>query len=128
MGASHMRDGEKTRQARRLRKDMTRAEILLWAKLRRDALGYRFHRQKPIGPYIADFACIEARLVIEIDGATHGSEDARAYDSRRTRFLEHDGWRVIRFQNTEVYDNLTGVLETITRAAWENENWLKRRG
>ena len=121
-----MRDGEKTRQARRLRKDMTRAEVLLWSKLRRDALGYRFHRQKPIGPYIADFACIEAKLVVEIDGATHGSEDARAYDSRRTSFLEHDDWRVIRFQNAEVYDNITGVLETITRAAWENENWLKR--
>lgn len=122
-----MRDDEKTQQARQLRQDMTPAEALLWTKLRREALGYKFHRQKPLGPFIADFACIEARLVIEVDGATHGSEAARAYDAARTRFLERDDWRVVRLQNADVFGNLTGVLETISRAAWENEEWLKRR-
>jgi very-short-patch-repair endonuclease len=122
-----MRDDEKRDQARKLRKDMTRAEVLLWARIRKDALGYKFHRQKPVGPFIADFACLEARLIIEVDGATHGSAKARAYDAGRTRFLELDDWRVVRFQNAEVIANMSGVLETIGRAAWENEQWLKRR-
>ena len=117
-----MRDDEKIDQARKLRKDMTSAEVLLWSKIRREALGYKFHRQKPIGPFIADFACIEARLVVEVDGATHGSQEARAYDASRTRFLESDDWRIVRFHNHEVFQNLTGVLETISRAAWENES------
>jgi very-short-patch-repair endonuclease len=125
MGAGYMRDLEKRNFARRLRKSMTRAEVLLWAKLRGKALGYRFKRQSPIGPFVADFACVEVKLALEVDGATHGSNDEIAYDESRTRYFERNGWRVLRFWNREVIDNIDGVLESISRAAWEQENWLK---
>jgi very-short-patch-repair endonuclease len=70
--------------AKALRRRMTRAEVILWSRLRRDAIaGRRFRRQHPIGPYIADFACLPVRLVIEVDGATHGSEDEIKKDRRR---------------------------------------------
>ena len=99
-------------RARRLRKQMTRAEIILWQHLRRRQLdGHRIRRQVPIGPYIADFASIEAGVVIEIDGATHGEDDEIARDLARTSFLEREGWYVHRVLNHEVYENLEGVLE-----------------
>ena len=109
-----MRDGEqKSRKfARRLRKEMTDAEVILWAFIRRNATGWRFRRQHPIGPYVADFACIAARLVIEIDGATHGA-DAASYDAARTRHLEVAGWRVLRVGNLDVYRELDGVSRKI---------------
>jgi very-short-patch-repair endonuclease len=122
-----IREDEKRDFARELRKSMTRAEILLWARLRRKALGYRFKRQAPIGPFVVDFACVEAKLVVEVDGATHRTPEQIDYDRRRERYLEANDWRVVRFWNREVYENLDGALETISRAAWEHENWLARR-
>jgi very-short-patch-repair endonuclease len=105
----------RTRQyARDLRSNLTDAETILWSKLRRKQLGgYRFHRQHPVGPFIADFACREAHLIVELDGATHSTQDERAADAQRTAYIEAQGWYVLRFWNAEVYDNLHGVLESI---------------
>ncbi|MFN7056175.1 endonuclease domain-containing protein [Hyphomonas sp.] len=109
-----MRDREKPtlQKARALRKAMPRAEVILWSRLRRQQLGgYRFRRQVPVGPCIADFACLELKLIVEVDGATHSSADEIAYDRRRTAFLEREGWHVWRVWNIEIDENLDGVLE-----------------
>jgi very-short-patch-repair endonuclease len=88
---------------------MTLAEHKLWQAIRGKQLGaYRFRRQHPIGPYIADFACIEKLLVIELDGEQH--QDQAAYDERRTAYVESLGWKVLRFWNNDVLNNLEGVL------------------
>lgn len=109
-----MRDDEKTtiRRARQLRRTMTRAEIILWQHLRKRQLaGHRFRRQVPVGPYIADFACVERRLIVEVDGETHSRRGEVDHDAGRTAFLEAKGWHVHRVWNNDVYDNLEGVLE-----------------
>ena len=77
---------------------------------------HNFRRQVPLGPYYADFACHALKLVIEIDGDTHGADDARLYDAARTRFIEAEGYRVIRFTNDEVLSNAEGVFDSITMA------------
>lgn len=93
---------------------MTKAEILLWQQLRRRQVGgFRFRRQVPIGPYIADFACVEEKLVVEVDGATHAEDGEIAYDQRRTRLIAGRGWTVHRVWNTDVYENMSGVIEGI---------------
>lgn len=105
------------RRARKLRREQTEAERRLWQKLRDRRLGgFKFVRQEPIGPYFADFVCRERALVVEIDGATHSTDDELAYDARRTAFLEREGFRVLRATNAEIYENLDGVLETILAA------------
>jgi very-short-patch-repair endonuclease len=101
-------------RARSLRRDMTSAERKLWRALRGHGLaGLHFRRQAPCGPYIADFLCHAARLVVEVDGATHSTDDEIARDRRRDAWFAENGFRVLRFTNAEVYDNLDGVLETI---------------
>ena len=102
----------KTPLARRLRRDATRAEQKLWQYLRsRSLAGFKFVRQKPIGPYIVDFVCREQRLVIEVDGGQH---DVRAaQDAERARTLEEWGYHVVRFWNNDVLGNIDGVLEAI---------------
>ncbi len=122
-----MREGQKTRFARRLRSKMTPAERLLWWKLKDEQLGWKFRRQAPAGPFVLDFACVEILLAIEIDGATHGTESERRYDANRTQYLEHNGWRVIRFWNDEVFQNLNGVVESILLAAAEQREWTNRK-
>ena len=122
-----MREIEKKAMARRLRKKLTPAEALMWWRLRRDFDGWRFRRQHPVGPYIADFACIEAKLVIEVDGATHGTPEERAYDERRTQFIEAGDWRVLRFTNDEVERNREGVAATILMALEEQVERLQVR-
>jgi very-short-patch-repair endonuclease len=100
--------------ARRLRANATGAEIRLWQHLRRSPmLGTHFRRQVPIGPYIADFACMAARLIVEVDGSQHGLDSGISRDAERTRWLEQEGYRVIRFWNNEVNRNIRGVLEAI---------------
>jgi primosomal protein N' (replication factor Y) len=73
--------------------------------------GYKFRRQHPIGPFVVDFACLGHQLVIEADGGQHAESGA---DAARTRWLEAQGWRVLRFWNGDILDNLDGVLETIS--------------
>jgi very-short-patch-repair endonuclease len=97
----------------KLRQRLTDAEMIVWSRLRTRRDGYRFRRQHPIGPYIADFACVRARLVIEIDGMTHCSDAERAYDARRDAFMQTKGWNVVRFTNDDVYERLDHVLEGI---------------
>jgi very-short-patch-repair endonuclease len=82
--------------------------------------GYKFRRQYPIGNYIADFACISTRLVIEVDGDTHGNDEAEARDAKRTEYIERLGYRVIRFWNDQVFNATDGVIETILDALGTN--------
>jgi len=109
-----MRDGEKKEFARRLRGGMTDAEQLLWSRLRRRQLNSsRFRRQHPIGPYIADFACLECRLIVEIDGGQH---QPNGTDEARDSWLRSRGFSVLRFWNNDVLTRTTDVLEEILRA------------
>jgi len=98
--------------ARALRADMPDAEQCLWRGLRNRQLhGARFRRQHPIGPFIADFACVEHRLVIEVDGGHHAEREGA--DAARTEYLRRDGWRVLRYWNNDVLRNCDVVLENI---------------
>jgi very-short-patch-repair endonuclease len=100
-------------RARSLRRDMTEAEMKLWALLR-EIEGFKFRRQVPIGPYIVDFVCHQAKLIIEADGGQHDLESGR--EVSRTEFLEGEGYRVLRFWNNEVLSNLDGVHTVISVA------------
>ena len=85
-----------------LRKEMTLSEKSLWKALRENFQGFRFRRQHVIGDYIADFICLPARLVIEVDGEYHSTPQQRMLDETRTAYLKEKGYRVIRFTNDEV--------------------------
>ena len=99
-------------RARELRQDMTDAEQKLWHHLRnRQLSGHKFRRQHDIDHYIADFACTEALLIVELDGGQHA--DQADYDERRTQHLQARGYRVLRFWNNDVLTNLEGVLTVI---------------
>ncbi|HUO94180.1 MAG TPA: endonuclease domain-containing protein [Rhizomicrobium sp.] len=104
-------------RARALRRKLTNAECLVWWRLRKDVYGIRFRRQHPIGPYIADFACVPARLIIEIDGGTHVSKAEAEYDRRRDRYLQSRGWFVLRLRNEDVYDGLDEAIERVCAVA-----------
>ena len=109
-----MRDSKLKHRARELRSQPTDAERTLWRLLRQEQLGgWRFRRQHPIPPYITDFACIEAKLVVEADGGQHAES---SYDEARDRHLRSFGWRVLRFWNNEVLANPEGVAGTILAA------------
>jgi len=100
--------------ARALRRDATNAERRLWQILRRKQVsGFRFRRQVTLSGFIADFVCLEARLVVEVDGATHSTETEIVRDLRRTAVLNREGFAVLRFTNDDVFQNLDGVAETI---------------
>jgi very-short-patch-repair endonuclease len=99
---------------------MTDAERKLWTRLRnRGAAGAKFRRQVPMGSFFADFACVERRLIVEVDGGQHA--DAAPADRRRTRALNDHGYTVLRFWNSEVLQNLDGVLAKIEAALDEAE-------
>lgn len=99
---------------RRLRNAPTNAERALWQRLRlRQLDGCKFRRQHPFGDYILDFACLERMLVVELDGSQHLESAA---DATRTAFLERAGFRVLRFWNHQVFENMDAVLETIWQA------------
>ncbi len=97
-------------RARKLRKNATDAELRLWRELRHRRLGVRIRRQVPLGTYIVDFLCFSPKVIIEVDGGQHAESEA---DRVRDRYLEAEGFRVLRFWNTEVLGNLNGVLERI---------------
>jgi very-short-patch-repair endonuclease len=117
-----VRELEQTSQkyAKALRRRMTDAETILWSSIRRSAVnGMHFRRQHPIGPYVADFACALARVVIEVDGATHSSNEEQEYDRRRDSYMQSRGWRIIRVTNTEIYKSLNDVLDGLFRLPQE---------
>ena len=99
-------------RARDLRRNSTEAEKLFWRKLRENFPNTKFRRQSPVGPYIADFLSHRHKLIIEVDGGQHVEQTAA--DAARTRFLESEGFTVIRFWNNEVLENCDGVLQAIT--------------
>jgi very-short-patch-repair endonuclease len=106
---------------RRLRNEMTDAERALWKVLRgRQISGLKFRRQHPFGDYILDFICLQNKLVIEVDGGQHGGRTK--YDEIRTRNLLTDGFRVLRFWNTEVLQEIEAVRERIWRAVQEQQS------
>lgn len=105
-----------SRYARQLRRDATDVEKALWEALRNRQLdGFKFRRQASVGPYVVDFLCIEAKLIIELDGGQH-NEDA---DRPRTEFLNAQGLSVLRFWNHDVVENFDGVAEAIRLALLE---------
>jgi very-short-patch-repair endonuclease len=96
----------------RLRKNQTEAERKLWSQLRAKQLeGCKFRRQQPLGTYIVDFICFEKKVIIELDGGQHMDQEAK--DQIRDKWLTKQGYKVIRFWDGEVFENLPGVLETI---------------
>jgi very-short-patch-repair endonuclease len=103
--------------ARRLRANATNAEEILWRHLRRSpVLGTHFRRQVPIGRYVADFACMAARLIVEVDGSQHAEGPVAETDKERARWLESEGYRVLRVWNNDITQNIDGVLEAIHSA------------
>jgi 5-methyltetrahydrofolate--homocysteine methyltransferase len=109
-----MRRGILTTLSRVNRRNATPAEEYLWAVLRdRKLEGWKFKRQRVIGKFVADFCCLEAKLIVELDGEIHDAQDAQIADALRTEFLNTKGYTVIRFRNEEVLNNLLEVLNTI---------------
>ena len=101
-----------TERARRLRKRMTEAERFLWYKLRcRQLSGMKFRRQQPKGPFIVDFVCFEHRMIVEVDGGQHAEQ--ALHDMQRSRWLEAQGYRVLRFWNNEVLVHIDAVTQAI---------------
>jgi len=100
--------------ARKLRKTQTSQEQKIWNILRRhQVLGLEFRRQYPIGDYIVDFVCRKKKLIIEIDGGQHNQPQDIIYDQKRTEFMQSRGYRVLRFWNNEIDENLEGVYDKI---------------
>jgi very-short-patch-repair endonuclease len=116
MGRKNPRASEHmTARARELRRESTFPERLLWGRLRNGrCAGLKFRRQQPLGPYVADYFCASARIVVELDGRSHDGQEAQ--DEDRENYLERQGLRVIRFSIDEVLANLEGVVEGIARA------------
>ena len=109
-----MRPNQKRGFARQLRRRMTDAENRLWFHLRNRALdGRKFRRQVPVGPYVVDFACVQARLAVELDGGQHAGN---LKDPARTAFLRKQGYRVLRFWNNDVLQRTDAVLEQVLTA------------
>jgi len=103
--------------ARHNRREQNGAEDRMWYLLRAHRFdGHKFRRQHQIGPYIVDFVCLRSRLVIEVDGDTHGNDVAEKNDARRQAWLEQQGYHVLRFDNNYVYEEPNGVWEVIDEA------------
>ena len=119
------RSNPKTKhKAIELRKDSTPAERKLWSYIRNDQLGVTFRRQHAIGKYIPDFYSPKAKLIIELDGSQH-LEQAE-YDEERTKYLESLGYRVIRFWNKEVMNNIDGVMLAILQAIEKDRESIEK--
>jgi very-short-patch-repair endonuclease len=108
-----------------LRRDMPKAEVILWQQLKGDKLGHRFRRQYGVGSYIVDFYCPRLRFAIEVDGPSHFLTDEKEeYDRRRSVFMEALGITVLRCTNDDVYSNLGGVVTTIMHETQKLSNSL----
>ncbi len=105
----------KNKARKKLRKSATVHEIILWSRLRRNQLGCKFRRQHSIGKYIVDFYCPEKKLIIEIDGGQHDEKNIRIYDDVRTKYIESLGFKILRFWNNEINNNLVGVVDEIIK-------------
>ena len=114
-----MRDRFTRERARELRHRLTEAERHLWLHIRKHNLGCRFRRQVPIGPYIADFACLDLRIVVEVDGRQHIEQSA--YDVARDGFIREQGFVVLRFWSNEVLQQTEAVLQVIWVAIQEKK-------
>ena len=113
-------DDEQREWARQLRRDMNEAAQLLWQRLRgRHSGRARFRREHPLGPYTADFYCAAAKLVVELDGASHNHPKAKRHDSVRDAWMAKRGIAVLRFRNADVYEALEEVVRRIQRACEE---------
>ena len=97
--------------ARVLRREMTDSERRLWSGIRSEQLGVKFRRQHPIGNYIADFACLDPLLIVELDGSQHQGQ--KSYDARRDAFLHSQGFEVLRFGSNDPFVNFEGVLQAV---------------
>ena len=113
-GVPQMRRPE-TETARKLRREMSLPEVLLWQRLRGGQAGAKFRRQHTIGPYIADFYCAAARLVVEVDGEIHAGRTAK--DGDRDRFLQENGYEVLRVNAADVLKNIDAAAEAIASLA-----------
>ena len=96
-----------------MRRGQTEAESFLWSYIRANQLGVHFRRQHPIGDFIADFICIDQRLIIEVDGNIHNKPEQQEWDKQRTAFLESQDYRVVRFSNEQVLHDIDKVLAHI---------------
>jgi very-short-patch-repair endonuclease len=115
------RNQEQRDFARQLRNNPTPAETRLWFFLRAGNLGVKFRRQAAIGAYVVDFVCFSHRLIVELDGPQHITDDGQNYDIRRTEWLSSRGFRVMRFRNQELDDEIQLVVAKIKRALSECE-------
>ncbi len=113
------RDEEQRDFARRLRNESTEAEKSLWYFLRGNKLGVKFRRQAAICSYVVDFVCFSHRLIVELDGPQHVTEEGKAHDERRTTWLMSRGYRVIRFRNQQLDDEIHQVVAEIERVLGE---------
>lgn len=104
--------------ARKLRKNMTYAEVLLWQKIRRRSLGYQFHRQVPMLEYIVDFYCHELQLAIEVDGGVHDHPEVSVSDLDRQKAIESHGVQFLRFKNKKIKHDINTVIQVI-------KDWIK---
>jgi very-short-patch-repair endonuclease len=101
-------------RARQLRRNQTSAERRLWRELRQlKQIGCKFRQQVPIDHFIVDFACLSRRLIVEVDGGTHSTDREVARDARRERYLKAQGFQVLRVWNSDVRENISGVMDTI---------------
>jgi very-short-patch-repair endonuclease len=111
-----MREGAKIKLARHFRKQMTHAEVLLWLGLKGHSReGFTFRRQHPVGPYIADFYCAKAKLVIEVDGQIHERDDRPQHDAVRDRWLAKQGIETMRISAADIMADANDVSDGIVR-------------
>jgi very-short-patch-repair endonuclease len=112
---------ELVERARVLRKNMTKAEIILWSRIRSKKInGYKFRRQQPLLDYIVDFYCDELKLIIEVDGEIHSFSERISYDRKRDNILKINGYHIIRLSNLEVETELNSTISKITSFISEN--------
>ena len=117
---------EKINRAKQLRQQQTKAEGLLWSVLRSKQLcGLKFRRQHPIGPFFADFACVKHRIIIELDGGYH--DEIQEADIKRQEYLKSQGWRVVRFENEVVLDDVDRIAQAIAAELGFDYEYKKRK-